>query len=494
MHQSFFNEINKIDFNSDFIFDDIDGRTYSYNEFFRASLAIADVICEEISHSIIVAIMENSINLFMLYFAVAMTDKTIAVIDPQKGDAEIKRIVEGISDAYVILDESWDRDCIQIKDRNPFFDFDPKKYEEVIDVKGIFIDRIIKRNKEEVYLLTFTSGTTGETKGVEHTFCNLVLSALALNGKVNVYGGVFLHVMPMTYMAGILNSIIFPFIIGAKIVITKRFSVATAGGFWKKVTKYGANLFWLSPSMLMLIDRLDRDNIGENYCRNNKPVFLIGTAALTDELRKRFSYRYGVNLYASYGLSETLFVSVETPESLNNCNKNCVGEMLEGVSYKLGNGNELLISVPWMFSRYSNTETNKFFDEEYYKSGDLALVHNGLLYITGRLKELIVKGGMNISPVLMENTIMELSDVEEVVISGVSDGKGEERILCTYSKKNKNINDIIVEKNIRSIINRKLGKNYSIDYFEAVESIIRNINGKIDRNTIKDNWERKMNS
>ena len=64
--------------------------------------------------------------------------------------------------------------------------------------------------------------------------------------------------MPMTYMAGILNSLIYPFLIGARIIITRRFSIISARNFWNIVIKYKADLFWLSPAMLMMIDQIDR--------------------------------------------------------------------------------------------------------------------------------------------------------------------------------------------------------------------------------------------
>ena len=59
-------------------------------------------------------------------------------------------------------------------------------------------------------------------------------------------------------------------------------------------------------------------------------------------------------MFASYGLSETLFISVETKESLQKSEKNSVGELLSDVEYYLTEANELLIKVPWMYLGYTN--------------------------------------------------------------------------------------------------------------------------------------------
>ena len=134
-----------------------------------------------------------------------------------------------------------------------------------------------------------------------------------------------------------------------EIVIAGRFSVKVAISFWKKAAAYGATLFWLSPSMLLMIDKLDRSKIGEDYCRNHDTCFLIGTAALTDKVREKIEKRYAVRLRASYGLSELLFISVETEETRKRGEKNNVGEFLEGVEYKLEADKELLIRVPWEY-------------------------------------------------------------------------------------------------------------------------------------------------
>lgn len=428
--------ISNLNFKELFIYDDISEVNYTYNEFFAQALDVASYIENSVPSDSMIVVMENSYELALLYFSVMLTNKRMLVIDPQKGQEEILSIINDIEDTVLFIDERLNMEFF-IKHNILNFPKNRFAYNEIKDIKKEIIHKLQMRSSSKAYLVTFTSGTSGITKGVEHTLDNLFFTALALDDKVHKNYGTFLHVMPMTYMAGILNSLIYPFLAGVRIVITKRFSIISARCFWNTVIKYNVDLFWLSPSMLMMINQMDRKNDGENYCKNKELVFLIGTAPLTNELRKTFNNRYGVTVFASYGLSETLFISVETIESLRRSKENSVGELLPGVEYIINNDGEMYLKVPWMFLGYTNENTSEYFDGEYYKSGDLALLDDGCLYITGRSKDLIIKGGMNISPALIEYVVLKNKDILECVVIGVKDSTGEEKVCCTYRLKNK---------------------------------------------------------
>lgn len=483
--------IKELDFSKEFVIDNITNRNFTYNEFFGMALHEAEFIEKTVLSNDVIAVKENSLELALLFFAVMFTSKRILVVDPQKGKEEVICILDEIKSTGIILDEKLDLKGYSRHYRMVMPLLEGKHFVEKDGVKQEVIHKLEMRGIRMPYLVTFTSGTSGVTKGVEHTLDNLFLTAFALDEKVKKKGGTFIHVMPMTYMAGILNSLIYPFLIGARIVIDKRFSIISARYFWNTVIKYEADLFWLSPSMLMIIDQMDRKDIGEEYCRNHEMTFLIGTAPLTNEMRTKFNKRYNVDVYASYGLSETLFISVETKESLKKSDKNSVGELLSGVEYVFTDADEMYIKVPWMYLGYTNENTKNYFAGEYYKSGDLAKIKEGCLYIIGRSKELIIKGGMNISPILIENAVYKNKNILETVVIGVKDANNEEKVCCVYQLKNHIDNKIDFEAGLKKMVICELGNNYAIDYLWNVETIPRNINGKIDKNKLKKEWMEK---
>ena len=468
--------ISNIDFEQTFITDEKRKLHLSYNGFFSRCLHIADFLKQRNERKIFVVI-DNSVELCALYFAVIFAKKGIVVADPEKGNEELEELLADSQGAFPIVLKKG------VEKNTDYYDMFYEAYEK--ECKAETVIAFQKYDFDYDYLTTFTSGTSGKTKGVVNSLNNLFSTSLSFIEKIPNYNeGCLLHLMPMTYMAGILNSIFMPFVMGYRIVIGERFSVKTAISFWKKVEKYNVSLLWLSPMMLTMIDKVDRGDYYEKYCRNNEICYLIGTAPLNEDVRRRFEERYGVKLRASYGLSETLFVSVETEKSISTKKRDNVGELLTGVDYKIMEDGELLINVPWMYKGYTNVNTQEYFDGKYYKSGDLAEIENGVLSIVGRKKDLIIRGGLNISPKMIEDIISQLDCFTEYCIFGKNNSIGEEEVCCAYVSKSEGLeNDI--ESKVSDYVTGKLGKNYSINKFLKMDSLPRNINGKIDKNLLR---------
>lgn len=480
-----YNYIEKINFENTFICNEINGNLVSYVNFFGQAMSLAKYIEQNVHEKNLIVVKENSYELVLIYFAMMFTSKRLLVVDPQKGNKVLSEILSNIDRTCIFVDNN----LIELAKLYHIIIEMPNLCDDYeSDVKSKVLEKLKKRKKGLPYLVTFTSGTSGVTKGVEHSLDNLFLSAIALSKKVGKKGGKYLHVMPMTYMAGILNSLIYPFLIGAQIVLTKRFSVTLARRFWDIVINNDIDLIWLSPAMLMMIEQLDRKNIGEEYTKKKDIIFLIGTAPLTTELRSRFERRYGADLYTSYGLSETLFVSVETKDSRIICN-NSVGELLDGVESIFSDEGEILLNVPWMYLRYINEEKDKYYYNNYYKSGDLGVMSDGCLQITGRKKDLIIKGGMNISPALIEKVIDKNSDILENSVFGVKGKSGEEMICCAYVTQGEVDNKKELEIMIKKEVVVSLGKDYLLDYVYNIDKLPRNINGKIDKFRLVEIWE-----
>ena len=143
------------------------------------------------------------------------------------------------------------------------------------------------------------------------------------------------------------------------------------------------------------------------------------------------------------------------------------------------------VEVPWMFLGYTNEPTEKYFEGSYYKTGDLARIEDGVLSIVGRSKDLIIKGGMNISPALVESVVSGIEGVDECSVFSILSKDNEELMVLGYSSSK---TDSELEKTISAAVSEKLGKNYMIDLFYKVPSIPKNINGKNDKKVLKDNY------
>ncbi len=453
-------KVKSFPYDKEMVLDSISKQKFSYRKLFTLAYRSREDVLETESEEII-AILDNSIELLILYFAAMFTGKIIIPVDPQKSENEIELIIKIHNNAKVI--------------RNVYL----CNLEELLSdrkIEELFLDI----DFDKIFLVTYTSGSTGTPKGVMHTAGNLFYSAIAFGKKLKYNEETILcHVMPMTYMAGILNSIFLPFIMGGKIVVFPRFSVKNAMMFWKNVIKYQGNTFWLSPTMVHLLMTVDRGNMVVEYFRDKTITISVGTAPLPLDLKRKFERKYNVKLYQSYGLSETLFITSEDEMSSGD---GSVGTLLEDVELSMDYDFEILVHVPWMFQGYSNVGTKEYFKEGNYITGDLGKWREGELYITGRKKDLILRGGINIYPQDIEMCLGSWNGIEEVSVGSVFIGN-EERIVCWYTGKKQK------EGNLNNKIVKELGKQYKIDYFVYLDELPKNLNGKIDKIKLKKLYE-----
>jgi long-chain acyl-CoA synthetase len=456
-----------------FVFDSLSGRALSYSDFFSAILNCKEMLEKQRfkKGDIIVLLLPNSLELMLLYFAALLMGIIVVPLDINTGDKSINDILSQIR--YDGLIHRGYR----------------RAFSEAIDIhsirKGFFNGRSIREKDLSVFehieydnpfTITFTSGTTGIPKGVMHSFNNFFKASLAFGEKFSFNeGNIFYHNLPMTYMAGILNLIFMPFLSESKLVIGKRFDVSSVLEFWETPVKYSVNTFFLIPSIVSLLLKFDRDSTGVDYADRTDITSCVGIAPLNKTVQHDFEKKYNTSLYESYGLSEMLFVSTNSPVRYGTG----VGEILDGVSVDLLD-DEILIDSPWKFLSYWNLSADRYFIDEKFISGDLGRFDGNNLVITGRKKDLIIKGGVNISPRKIEDFINDFSIFDECAVTGTEDIVLGEKVTCFHTPCNSDLLFAGIKKLNRSIL-ETLGANYRIDEFFELPEIPKNANGKTDK-------------
>lgn len=473
-----FQNIFKKNWDMEFIFDGINDVTLSYKEFFSRVLSYKEKLVKIglKRQDVICLLLPNSIELVILYFAGLLMNLKVVPIDPEKGSSDIREILSHL-DYKVIISNEQSFDSTQ---KNIFIN-------EFIDIKYKIIEKkesdlFNKVNFDEIYLITFTSGSTGVPKGVMHSFNNLVKSAIAFNDKFDFDSkNVFYHNLPMTYMAGILNLLILPIIAGSKIVLGKRFNISNIAEFWDVPIRYSVNTFWFIPTILEILLKLDRNPKGLQYTKSNKIIGCVCTSPLNPSTKDEFEKKYSISLYESYGLSETLFVTTNFP---NSDKSGSVGKILNDAEMSFLEDNEIAIKVPWMFLGYHGIKENQFLKNRWFSSGDIGyLSENKFCVITGRKKDLIIKGGINISPKKIEDFIKNYHSTEVVILGFANKFMGE-KTVCFFVP-----NVEFDQKQINKKIVEELGKSYHIDQFIELKKIPKNLNGKVDKPKIRETYE-----
>jgi long-chain acyl-CoA synthetase len=481
----FLKKIFEENWNDIFIIDSIIDTKFTYGDFFtkiiqfKENLARLGITKEDF----LCLILDNSVDLAAIYFSSLLLGTRAVPIDPFKGKDEINEILSQFSNKKIIID----------KNTTDFFKGIPLSELQVKSDEGnilIELERFTELNFDDTFLITFTSGSTGKQKGVMHSFNNLFQSAICFQRKFNFdKNNNFLHNLPMTYMAGILNLLILPLISRSKIVIGNRTNISNIITFWNTPIKYSTNTFWLIPTMLDLLLKLDRGYDGINFTRKNKIIICVGTSPLSVVTKKNFEEKYNAELFESYGLSETLFVSTNF---LNHNKSSSVGKTLDGVEIKILNDKELAIKVPWMFQGYFNLNNEDYLDNGFFRSGDLGeLDDENFLHIIGRKKDIIIKGGINLSPKKIEDILNTMPEFNEVTVLGFPSKLFGEKIVCFCVTKKPLSNDVI--KSINKKIITRLGMNYNVDEFIGLNEIPKNLNGKVDKPKIRQTFSQKIN-
>lgn len=390
---------------------------------------------------------------------------------------------------------------VLVDDRTPVWSLDAFSVSQIPDwfpFQGV--------QGKDFFSITFTSGTTSMPKAVAHRISGLFENAIAFNEELGIVSGNrFLHLMPMAYMAGFLNTLLCPFIAGASVVITPPFGAPTALRFWQPVIQKGADTFWLSPTMLAALLRIDRNTAGLEYCCQHVKTICVGTAPLSRKVKSDFEQKYKVELLESYGLSELLFVANNSPRFPRV--DGSVGRLLPGIQIQVvneqgnrikeGNDGEIWIKTPHIMAGYLNYGTlqpDPCDPKEWFATGDIGHVsEDGHVFITGRKKDLIIRGGINISPRTIEEVLERYTGVDQAVVIGLPhDFYGEEVVAVVKLKPGYTLD--VVRPTLSALCEENLSAISIPAKFFTLDDLPTSSTGKVQKSKVREILLTKVNT
>lgn len=272
--------------------------------------------------------------------------------------------------------------------------------------------------------IVYTSGTTGRPSGVVHRIADLVDNGTLFGATVGIKPQHrFYGVLAMAYLGGYYNLLMLPYVNGASVVLADAFDARAALDFWSPAARHGVNALWLVPTIMSILLEMDRSSRGEELCRSSIDLALVGTAPLPASLRRAFEQRYAVHLLENYALSETLFLTTNVGGQQTPVGS--VGKALDGVEVRTSEGEEgeLLVRTPHLMEGYFDPERDgpePLRPGGWFRTGDLGRIDSdGEVFITGRRKDVIIRGGVNVSPASIEDVLLEHPDVMECAVVGI---------------------------------------------------------------------------
>ncbi|MCC6660693.1 MAG: AMP-binding protein [Phycisphaerales bacterium] len=281
----------------------------------------------------------------------------------------------------------------------------------------------------DLAVILYTSGTSGRPKGVMLTHGNLSAKVRQLRGWVNIErGDVMLGVLPQFHSFGLSVMTLLPLMIGCTVVYTARFVPARLVALLRQ---YRPSVFVAIPSMYNAL--LSAKSGGPDEFRSVR-YLVSGGEPLPDVVATRFRERFGTRVNEGFGMTETAAATNWCrPEEYR---EHSVGRALPGVRERIvdiatgadlppGQEGELRIAGPNVMKGYYNlpAETAAAFDERgFLRTGDMARIDvDGHLFITGRLKEMLIVGGENVFPREIEDVLNRHPAVADSGVTGIMD-------------------------------------------------------------------------
>ena len=279
---------------------------------------------------------------------------------------------------------------------------------------------------EDVALLLHTSGTTSRPKQVPLLQRNLMAIARAIGAHYELGpADVSYCAMPLFHVHGLVGSTLSQLAAGGAVVTPRRFA---PGRFADQCRAHGATWFSAGPTFHQaVLERTPEPPSGMRFLRSC-------SSALSPELATSCEQAFGAPMLQAYGMTEASHQMTSAPLPPGPRPPGSVGvpagalvRILDEAwnDVALGSPGEVAVSGPGLTPGYlRNPDANAAaFRDGWFRTGDEGVVVDGQLYLRGRLKEMIIRGGENISPAEIEDVLRSHPSVVEAVCFGLDDDR-----------------------------------------------------------------------
>ncbi len=351
---------------------------------------------------------------------------------------------------------------------------------------------------DDLLEIIFTSGTTGTPKGVMHTHNTRCRSALGTATSIGLQPeDIWLIMVPLSHTTALVNAFYSSVIKGSCQVLLETWNVEEAMG---EITRHRVTLPIGVPTMpIMMLQRPDFDK----YDFSSVRAMVLAGAPLPIEVARQIIVKMGCYVTSAYGMTETAMSNITRLDDPVEVVCETVGRPQPGMEHKVVDEKRRIVPIGAKgeaSARGQNVCIGYFKDQErtaqtiddrgWIYSGDLATMsEDGNLRIIGRIKDMIIRGGENISPTEIEDILYTYPQVAQVSVVAIPDERlGEKTCACIIPKPGEHM----TQEEVKAFFKDKVAHFKIPDRVELMSEFPTTPSGKIKKNVLRETMAGKV--
>jgi len=349
--------------------------------------------------------------------------------------------------------------------------------------------RAVEVSASDPALLLYTSGTTSEPKGVLHSHETLLFEIRSLSEiHALTSDDCYLAGSPLAHIAGLVYGALMPFVLGTRTALLARWDPAKALSL---IEREGVTFQTGAPAFLL---QLAEHPAADTTDLSTFRLFSTGGASITTETVRAAGERLGCVVKRAYGSTEVPTLTATRFEDADEIRVGTDGRVIEPAEMRIvladgsdaptGAEGEIWARSPEVFLGYMNG-AEAFEPDGWFRTGDIGAVDAaGNLRVTGRLKDIIIRGGENISAKEIEDLLLTHPAIAEVAVIGFADATlGERACAIVVTRAGASFS---FEEMTAWLAGRELAKQKLPERLEFRESLPRTESGKILKSLLRD--------
>ena len=439
---------------------------------------------------IVVVCVRNSVEFLILYFATMRLGGIINLVPPTVAEKELAANITFLKPKLVFVEKKHFKSIskrgvirIELEGEKAFlkalYEFPAEKLH-------------VEIQEDDPSCLYYSSGTTANPKGILFSHKSLVNMAILLCREFghNCHS-IHFGILPMGHTSVMHHSLLPILYMGGTFIFSENF-ISVRRDFWRIIEEHRINYVQTVPTVIFMI--LNTAYPDFNKKRIALKYVACGSAPLPEATKKAFERKFGLHIANLYGLSEVAhmiddypFIDRWKPGMIGRPMRDVDVRILDnsGKEVKTGSVGEFAVKTPSLFMAYYKDKKlyDSSFKRGYFCTGDLGYRDKkGVFYFTGRKKDLIIKGGVNISPDLVDEVLIKHPCVEEVASIGKFDTFFGEVVKSFVVRKR---GEKVSEDALFAYCKKKLGEFKSPSEIEFVDAIPKTFSGKILRRHLR---------